>query len=134
MPKKPSRPLSHIIFPKAGTPSVVSEVLPEPKDDLEAVIVRKFITALEHRFDRHLTNPEKDDPWPDFWTSEGGRPVGIEVVEIVNPEHIEFSQIRRRYVERWRAELSNQLDQLPGLVLEIEGGYQFCKYPPVNSV
>ena len=42
-PKKPSRLLGHIVFPRKER---VVERLPDTKDELEAVIVDKFVGAL----------------------------------------------------------------------------------------
>lgn len=88
MPKKPSRPRGHIVFPKSGAPYSVVEALPDAKGDLEEVIARKFVEALKKRFDRSLAVPIKQDTWPDFWTAEGTRRIGIEVTEVVNPDHV----------------------------------------------
>jgi len=88
MPKKPSKPLGHIVFPKSGPPSLVSERLPASKHELEQVIIRKFVAALHQRFQRTLAPPTRGTEWPDFWTSEGTARIGIEVVEVVNPDHV----------------------------------------------
>jgi hypothetical protein len=88
MPKKPSKPLGHFVFPKSGGPARVIEVLPDSKDELEEVITRKFVAALRSRFNRELATPTRGDEWPDFWTAEGNATIGLEVVEVVNPEHV----------------------------------------------
>lgn len=91
MPKKPSRPARHITFPKGGTPSfAVSEAFPDDKDLLELAIAQKFIASMAFRFQRELSEPTKieDEQWPDFWTSERSRKIGVEVVEVVNLDHI----------------------------------------------
>lgn len=83
-----SRPPSHIVLPKHGALVPVAEPLPSQKDDLELVIVRKFVRAVGERFGRTLSAPTRGDRWPDFWTAEGADQVGIEVAEVVNPDHI----------------------------------------------
>src|SRR5437762_10571131 len=86
MPKKPSRPIGHIVFPKVGQPSVEREVLPTDKDQLEEVLARKFVDSLRVRFRRDLAMPVRGDRWLDFLSQEGERKVWLELVEVVNPE------------------------------------------------
>lgn len=87
-PRKPSQPVGHFVFPKAGTLYGVYEQFPDGKEELERVIVEKFRLALEVRFTRILTAPQSGSQWPDFWTTENERKTGIEIVEVVNLEHI----------------------------------------------
>lgn len=134
MPRKPSRPIDLIVFPKGGGKArYVAENLPETKDELEKAIVRKFIVALRERFGRDLAEPERRGAWPDFWTLEKQRRVGIEIVEVVNPDHIQLEQIRRLYVKRLSSDLSDLLGELPGIVLDLADGYQHYKYPSIRS-
>lgn len=134
MPRKPSRPVDLIVFPKGGGKArYVVENLPETKDELEMAIVRKFVVALRERFGRDLAEPERQREWPDFWTLEKQRRVGIEIVEVVNPDHIQLEQIRRLYVKRLSSDLSDLLGELPGIVLDLDDGYQHYKYPSIRS-
>lgn len=86
MPKKPSRPLGHIVFPKDGPAYREHELLPTDKDQLELLIARKFVQAMQARFGRTLAEPTRGDRFPDFLTSENGREIWLEVTEVVNPE------------------------------------------------
>ena len=88
VPDKPSSPLEYFVFPKHGRPTRVTEALPRTKQELEGAIAEKFVRALRERFGRVLVDPLPGDDWPDFWTEESGAKIGIEVVEVVNPEHI----------------------------------------------
>jgi len=88
MPSKPSRPIGHVVFPKSGRRYSEVEKLPDSKDELEQVIAQKFIQALRVRFDRQLGVLNRGDRWPDFLTYEVGQEVAIEVVEVVNPDHV----------------------------------------------
>jgi hypothetical protein len=133
MPKKPSRPVGHIVFPRAGTPFGVSEFLPDRKEDLEATLARKFVESMQSRFGRMLSPPFSDANWPDFWSAENGHRVGVEIVEVVNPDHIALEQIRRRYADRLRRDLKPILENLRGVDLEIDDGYQHRRYPEVNA-
>jgi hypothetical protein len=90
-PRKPSRPVGHFVLPKAGGAYRVYEQLPDGKEQLERVIVEKFRLALEMRFARTLTTPEPGEQWPDFWTTENGWRIAIEITEVVNLEHIRSS-------------------------------------------
>lgn len=124
MPRKPSRPVGHIVFPKSGAPYPVVEALPESKDELERVIAQKFVDALRERFNRELDSPRRGDTWPDFWTHEAGRQIGLEVVEIVNPElaaqgrayrenlPVDVGRARRLLTEAIRAKIAKRYQRL----------------------
>lgn len=43
---------------------------------------------MQFRFGRTLDAPIRGDRYPDFWTAESAGRIGIEVVEVVNREHI----------------------------------------------
>jgi hypothetical protein len=88
MHRKPSQPPTYIVFPKQGPVSLVAEPLPNEKNDLEQAIGNKFIFAVQQRFGRILSAPTPGEEWPDLWSCEGSERIGIEVVEIVNAEHI----------------------------------------------
>lgn len=125
MPHKPSKPLGHFVFPQNGALSRVVEVLPDSKDELEQVIALKFATALRSRFDRELAVPIRGDEWPDFWTSEGKATIGLEVVEVVNPDHVAQGQA-------YRSNLPVSVDRARELLTEtiqkkIAKGYQTAR-------
>lgn len=132
-PRKPSQPLGHIVFPKRGRPYTVLEPLPESQKELEARIVRKFIGAMRYFEHRELATPVEADLWPDFETREGETKVGIEVVEVVNPDHAEKGRIQQLYAARVRELLDDMQARLAGLSVRLDDGYQEPPYPPLRS-
>lgn len=132
-PKKPSAPLGHIVFPKKGKPYRVLEPLPASAKDLEAAIVDKFVGALRHFEKRELSNPLPCDPWPDFEAQECKKHYGIEVVEIINPEHARRRAIQAQYAQQIRGLINDISPRLAGLSVQLIDGYQDPPYPPLNT-
>jgi hypothetical protein len=90
------------------------------KEELEEVIAHKFVEALRVRFDRELGVLKRGDAWPDFLTYEVAQKVGIEVVEVVNPDHVakglayrenlsvEITRARRLLIETIEAKIARK--------------------------
>lgn len=109
------------------------EALPESPKGLETTIVRKFIGALQHFEGRHLEPPVANEPWPDFVTREGERQVGIEVVEVINPDHAQKRRTQQLYAAHVQELLDDALPQFAGLRIQLDDGYQDPPYPALSS-
>jgi len=131
-PRKPSQPPGHVVFPKKGRPYRVMELLPPYKNELEAVIVKKFIGALKHKEGRHLSHPVKADPWPDFVCEEAGAKIGIEVVEVINVEHARKRHLQEEYTKYIYKLIDDFYPCLSGLAITLNDGYQYPPYPPLR--
>lgn len=132
-PKKPSRPLGHIVFPKKGQVRKVIEPLPENKEDLEKAIVSRFVGALADFEGRSITNVKKCEPWPDFEGYEHTNVVGIEVVELVNQQHNMLRRTQEEYENAILERLGNRLSLFSGLRITLDDSYQMPPYPKINS-
>ena len=132
-PRKPSRPLGHIVISKKAPVRTVIEPLPENKEELEKTIVTKFAGALAYFHGRHIENIEKTDPWPDFEGHEGRDAIGIEIVELVHPRY----NILRRTLQDYRVaileSLGDSVNQFSGLHIILNDSYQMPPYPKVNT-
>jgi len=131
-PRKPSSPLASIIFPKQGAPSRKVEPLPDSQDDIELVIANKFIAALSQQ-GRILAPPTRNDVWPDIQSSESGRAVGIEMVEVIHPDHAHKRALQSKYAEQVASLLEDVLPRLAGVHIQLDDGYQDPPYPALNS-
>ena len=131
-PRKPSSPLASIIFPKQGAPSRKVEPLPDSQDDIELVIANKFIAALSQQ-GRILAPPTRNDVWPDIQSSESGRAVGIEMVEVIYPDHAHKRALQSKYAEQVASLLEDVLPRLAGVHIQLDDGYQDPPYPALNS-
>lgn len=135
VPRKPSEPLATIVFRAGGRGAhMVVEPLPEAKEDLELAIVTKFIGAI--RTHGIILNPPTrgDREWPDFETSRpNGDRVGIEVVEVVDPDHAQKRARQSHYLKELLPRLSGLTSALDGLVLTVDDGYQTPQWPPVRT-
>lgn len=132
-PRKPSTPLGHIVFPKKGKPHRVLEPLPGSAKDLEATIIEKFAGALRHFEKRGLSKPLPCDPWPDFEAREGKNHIGIEIVEIINPDHARKRALQGQYARQVRGLINDISPRLAGLSIQLIDGYQNPRYPPLNT-
>jgi hypothetical protein len=128
-PRKPSRPLRHILFRKGEPPYAVSERLPETAKELEEAVVRKFIATLAHRERRRLHSLTRSDPWPDFEAQEAGQKIGIEVVEVLHAGHARKRHTQELYTARVLELLGQARSSLTGLDIQLEDGYQDPPYP-----
>ncbi len=133
LPRKPSSPLGHIVFPKQGKPYRVIEPLPNLAEDLEATITRKFVGAMKRFENRELSIPKRGKQWPDFETKEGETRIGIELVEVINVDHARRRHLQDRYVRCIRGLLSDILPRLAGLSIQLIDGYQCPPYPHLNT-
>lgn len=129
-PRKPSQPLGHVIFPQKV---LVREDLPDFKEELETVIVKKFIGSLKHFAERHLSQPVKSDPWPDFLCKEGEATIGIEVVEVINVDHARKRKLQEDYSEHIRQLIADFCPRLSGLTIILNDNYQEAPYPPIEK-
>ena len=96
---------------------------------METVIVKKFIGALQHFEKRELTLIGRGNPWPDFEAQEGNRRVGIEIVEVVNIDHVKKRALQRQYEERLTAAIQSFSGELSGLKIQVDDGQQEPVYP-----
>lgn len=133
-PQKRSRPLGYIEFSGKGKISKVIEELPKDKVKLETKIVQKFLGSLRHFENREIVTLKESDPWPDFEAIEGLSKIGIEVVEIVNTDHLKLQSLQKKYEDEILTEIADVLDHLNGLRITIDDGYQFPPYPKLNSI
>lgn len=129
-PRKPSQNLGHVVFPQK---ILVREDLPDFKDELETVIVKKFIGSLRHFAERHLSQPVKSDPWPDFLCEEKGTTIGIELVEVINVEHAHKRYIQKEYELYIRNLVADLFPRLSGLQIIFNDGYQEPPYHPLRK-
>lgn len=129
-PRKPTATLGHIVFGR-GKPHAQLERLPDTKDELELAVVRKFAGALAEMEQRHLTNLRRVDAWPDFAAEEAGRPVGIELVEVVNGKHAVKRARQLEYLARLEQLLADVLPLLSGLSITFDDRDQNPPYPPL---
>src|SRR5688572_7390219 len=90
-PKKPSAPLVGVAFSDAGKVRMIVEPpLATNKNDLERLIVDRFLAALHSDLGLKIGQPSRPMPppdWPDFEVSIEDRVVGIELVGAIHPPH-----------------------------------------------
>lgn len=132
-PRKPTQPLGHIVFPRKGRPYTVLDPLPEIADDLELVIVKKFIGALKHFEDRTILDPVRGNPWPDFEAEEDRHRIGIEVVEVLNPDHARKRALQEQYRDRILSLIEPFIGELTGLSILFDDGHQDHPYPALSN-
>jgi hypothetical protein len=132
--RKPSEPLAKLIFrPGGGGTDLVVELLPEEKDDLELAIVTKFIGALQQAHGLVLGTPVRGDTWPDFETIAGTQKIGIEVVEVVEPDHALKIARQSQYLQELLPLVQDLEPPLDGVAITIDDGYQVPSWPTVRS-
>lgn len=133
-PRKPSEPLAKIVFRAGGRGThMVVEPLPEVKEDLELTIVTKFIAAMEQAEGHTVEPPTRGDEWPDFETRADGRKIGIEVVEVINPDHAQKRARQSQYLKEVLPLVQDLEPVLDGVALTLTDGYQDPAWPPVGS-
>lgn len=132
--RKPSEPLAKIIFRAGGRGTdLIVEPLPEEKDDLELAIVKKFIVALQQALGLALGTPVRGDTWPDFETMAGTQKIGIEVVEVVEPEHALKKARQSQYLEELLPLVQDLEPIFDGVAIAIDDGYQVPPWPTIRS-
>ena len=134
-PVKPSKPLTTIVFRPGDGVHMVSEFLPPTQEDIEAVIVRKFLRALREYNGQELELVERADPnaWPDFEGTLNGHKVGIELVEVISPDHARKRSRQRDYLRELVPHVTDLAPMLRGICLTIDDGYQEPLWPRVNT-
>lgn len=138
MPKRPpsrkrSPVLRMVAFPKTGSAHQVLEHLPETQNELEDVIVSKFVDALKRQTGQSPATPKRGNSWPDYETSDGKQEIGIEVVEVLNKDHRIKARIQEQYAKHVRFLIGDALPALYGLEVTLDDGYQEPPYPSLNT-
>lgn len=133
MPKKPTSPAGHWVFPKEGAPYLVSDQLPDTAEEIEAYVVERFaerIRALGHDV---AVQPRPEGEWPDAALTVDGMTVGVELVEVVDAEHRRHVADEAWLLERFREAVSaHGLEtSLAGMELHFSDGYGGL--PPARS-
>jgi hypothetical protein len=131
-PRKPSQPLGAINFGTKGRPTEVIETLPDTQKDLEGVIVRKFIGAMNHFKHRILSLPTLGYEPADYSTREGDERIDIQVVEVLNPDHAKKRGDRDKCASRVRNLLDDCYSELAGLSITLHDYSAQPPYPPLT--
>jgi hypothetical protein len=136
-PKKITPSLAVISFSKAGTVRKRVEAMPDDQDALEELVVQRFVSALNERYGRKVEiveclSKERRDP-PDFLAIEGGKTVGIEVTEVVEPSHRRLHSARQNYGKVVQETLLERGNQLRGIIVRIFDAHGEPSYPPTHS-
>lgn len=132
-PRKPSVPLAAIVFRGGGRGThMIVESLPEGKEDLELAIVERFLQGL--RADgRVVGKPERGPDPPDAIVQIDGARVGIEVVEVIDPDHAQRRAIQQQYLSALLPLLQDLEAQLDGIAMTVVDGHQDPMWPSVAS-
>ncbi len=130
--QKPTRTLTRVSFPKFGPAKAFLENLPDTKEELEATILKKFISELEAK-GRKFSTPISTGGWPDFETKEDGQRIGIEMVEIFNPDIGRKQGIQREYRKAIHEGIASIISEFHGLEITLSDNYQMPEYPSVKS-
>jgi hypothetical protein len=114
---------------------MIREELPSAKDDLETVIVKKFVGALRDRDGRCLELIPREDPevWPDFEATLEGRKIGIEMAEAITQDHARKRSRQDEYLAELLPRVADLGAALQGICLTIDDGYQEPEWPSVSS-
>lgn len=98
MPKKTNRPISTMVFPAAGAPSLKLDPLPVDKDELEREIVERFVLAYEHLEGEALKCTGKaPEPGDVTIAGESGETIHIQLGEVVDKGRIQTNKRRSDY-------------------------------------
>lgn len=76
---------------------MIVEPLPDVKEDLELAIVERFLNGLRAQ-GRDIGRPQRGGDPPDAVVQIEGARVGIEVVEVIDPEHAQRRDVQQRYL------------------------------------
>jgi hypothetical protein len=132
-PRKPSFPVTAIVFRAGGKGThLVVEPLPETKEELERAIVDRFLSVLRAR-GHNIGRPERGPDPPDVVVQIDGTQVGIEVVEVIDPEHAQRRAVQEQYLRALLPLLQDLEEQLDGIAMTIVDGYQDPMWPSVAS-
>ena len=132
-PRKPSVPVTAIVFRGGGRGThMIVEPLPEAKEDLELAIVERFLNGLRAQ-GRDIGRPERGPDPPDAVVQIDGARVGIEVVEVIDPEHAQRRAIPEQYLRALLPLLQDLEAQLEGVAMTVVDGYQEPMWPSVAS-
>lgn len=132
-PKKPSVPVVAIVFRGGGRGThMIVEPLPEAKEDLELAIVERFLNGLRAE-GRDIGRPERGPDPPDAVVQIDGAPVGVEVVEVIDPEHAQRRAVQQQYLRALLPLLQDLKAQLDGIAMTMVDGYQDPMWPSVAS-
>lgn len=132
-PKKPVPPAAFIVFDKDGDVRIEQEPLPRDQEELESRLASKFVGALEHFHGRRLQSLERGDPWPDFVATENEARWGIELAEVVDPDHARKYRIQRQYRDRILHVLGGIPPVLGGLTALVADNYQEPEFPRTHT-
>jgi hypothetical protein len=111
---------------------MVVEPLPEVKEDLELSIVAKFLDTLWAQGIKS-TEPTRGENWPDVEATVDAQPVGIEVVEVIDPKHAQKRATQEQYLDALLPLLQDLGGQLDQVVMTVVDGYQDPRWPRVSS-
>jgi hypothetical protein len=132
-PRKPSVPLTSIVFRAGGRGTqLIVEPLPEAKEELELAIVERFLNGLRAQ-GRDVGRPERGPDPPDAVVQIDGVRVGIEVVEVIDPENAQRRAIQEQYLRALLPLLQDLEAQLEGVAMTVVDGYQEPMWPSVAS-
>jgi hypothetical protein len=131
-PRKPSMPLAQITFRAAGGVDATVEPLSPLKEELELTIVRKFVASVQAE-GLPKPEPKRADPWPDVEVRIDGQSIGIEVVEVIDPDHAQKRATQERYLVALLPLLTDLEERLHHVVMTVVDGYQEPRWPNASS-
>jgi hypothetical protein len=108
------------------------EPLPALKEDLELAIVGKFVGAMQAQ-GQILEAPMRGKEWPDFETRTGEQRIGLEVVEIVNPDHAKKRTLQQQYLAAVLPLVEDLAPALENVAMTILDAYQDPPWPHPSS-
>lgn len=121
------------MFPKQGPAYIVSDVLPETTEAIEASVVESFARRLGDSGLEAEVLPRPSGEWPDGALRVDGRRVGLELVEVVDPSHRQKVQGQSWYVAEIDAAFAELglVEALAGTELQLDDMYMGL--PPARS-
>lgn len=111
---------------------MIVEPLPEEKEDLELAIVERFLNGLRGN-GREVGRPERGADPPDAVVQIDGAQVGIEVVEVIDPDHAQRRAVQQQYLRAMLPLLHDLEAQLEGVAMTVVDDYQEPMWPSVAS-
>jgi hypothetical protein len=109
--------------------------MPRVKDDIEQVVVSRFLATLGE-MGRRLEIPVRPPAdHPDFELGASINSIGIELTGLVNFENARKQDIRNRYLVQIVQSLSDggTYDKLCNFIITLDDRYQMPMYPPPES-
>jgi hypothetical protein len=114
-PRKPLRNPSHIVFPQKGGPYPFVEQLPREQENLELVLGRKFLGALNRFEDIKLEGLARGaEPGDLTCHCPDGTPIQIQVVEVIDQRLRELRYMRSSYRDALVEALGDTLRSFSG--------------------